>query len=125
MVDMLADAAVWLGGIRTDHMSGTITYQRGSDNVEISATRGSTTYEVTDDDGATVEAVQTDFIIATADLVLDSALTKPEIGDRIILTSAGLTLTFEVLDLGGTGHFRLSDQHGVSLRIHTKQIDEA
>ena len=32
-------------------------------------------------------------------------------------------LVFEVMDLGGTGHYRSCDPHGTTLRIHAKHVD--
>jgi hypothetical protein len=111
-------------GERQLHMSRTVSYQRGADSVDIAATLGSTTYEVTDDAGVIVQAKATDFIVSAEALVLGGAPTKPQVGDRIRVTSGTKVLVFEVLDLGGAGHFRPSDPHGKMLRIHAKQVDE-
>ena len=60
MVDLLAQAASWLDGVRTTHLSQTVTYQRGSESVQLAATLGSSGYETSDDYGATVQARTTD-----------------------------------------------------------------
>ncbi len=124
MPDMLEQAVGWLGDMRTQHLSRTVEYVRGPESVELSATLGSTRYELTDDAGATVEAKATDFIVAADELVLGGAVTKPQIGDRIRLPAGASVLVFEVLDLAGSGHWRPADPFGKSLRIHAKQIDE-
>ena len=127
MTDLLQQACSWLDGMRQSHLSRTVTYQRGGDSVEIAATLGSTTYEVADETsggGATVQAKATDFIVAAAALVLGGSVTKPRVGDRVRVDGGEKVLVFEVLDLGGTGHYRPSDPHGQMLRIHAKQIDE-
>ena len=121
---MLEQAVSWLGDMRTRHLSRTVEYVRGAESVELSATLGSTRYELTDDAGATVQAKATDFIVAADELVLSGAVTKPQIGDRIRLPAGAAVLVFEVLDLAGAGHWQPADPFGKALRIHTKLVDE-
>jgi len=124
MADALEQGVSWLDGMRQTHLSRTVTYQRGVESVDVAATLGSTTYEVADEAGVIVQAKATDFIVSAEALVLGTAMTKPQIGDRIRVTSGTKVLVFEVLDLGGAGHYRPSDPHGRMLRIHAKQVDE-
>lgn len=121
---MLESAVGWLGDMRSQHLSRTVTYVRGAESVELSATLGDTRYELTDDAGATVQAKATDFIVAADELMLGGAVAKPQIGDRIRLPAGAKVLVFEVLDLAGAGHYRPADPFGKALRIHAKQIDE-
>lgn len=124
MADLLEKGTTWLDGMRQTHLSRLVTYQRGVETVDIAATLGATTYEVADEAGVTVQAKATDFIVSAEALVLGAAITKPQIGDRIRVPSGVKVLVFEVLDLGGAGHYRPSDPHGRMLRIHAKQVDE-
>ena len=124
MADLLQQAVDWLDGVRTSHLSQTVTYQRGGESVQLAATLGSTGYETSDDFGATVQARTTDFIVSAEALVLDGQVTTPQPGDRISVTAGAKVLVFEVLALPGGEHFRLADPHGRMLRIHTKQVDE-
>lgn len=124
MVDVLEQGVSWLDGVRQTHMSRPVTYQRGVDSVDLAATLGTTTYEVADDAGVIVQAKATDFIVSAEALVLGASVTKPQIGDRIRVPSGTKVLVFEVLDLGGAGHYRPSDPHGRMVRIHAKQVDE-
>ncbi len=124
MADLLEQGTAWLDGMRQTHLSRTVTYQRGVDSVDIAATLGSTAYEVADEAGAIVQAKATDFIVSAEALVLGGPVTKPQVGDRIRVPTSAKVLVFEVLDLGGAGHYRPSDPHGEMLRIHAKQIDE-
>jgi len=124
VADLLEKGTAWLDGVRQAHLSRTVTYQRGVDTVDVAATLGSTTYEVADEAGAIGQAKATDFIVAAVALVLGGAPTIPKVGDRIRVPSGAKVLVFEVLDLGGAGHYRPSDPHGRMLRIHAKQIDE-
>ena len=123
MTDMLEQAASWLDDMRTRHMSRIVTYSRGAESVELSATLGSTTYEVMDESGATVQTKATDFIVSTDTLVFGGQVTMPEPGDRIRVTRGQRVLVFEVMDLGGTGHYRPCDPHSTTLRIHAKHVD--
>ena len=124
MGDLLEQAAGWLDGMRVAHLSRTVIYQRGGQSVEIAATLGSTTYEVADESGVTVQAKATDFIVSAGALVLGGEVTQPNVGDRLSVTDGDTVQVFEVLDLAGAGHYRPCDPNGRMLRIHTKQVDE-
>ena len=124
MGDLLQQGVDWLDGQRMAHLSRTVTYQRGGESVEIAATLGSTSLEVSDEAGATVRTRQTDFIVSAAALVLGGAAVAPQVGDRILLPSGGKVLVFEVLALPGGEHFRPADPAGMALRVHAKQVDE-
>ncbi|MCC7407219.1 MAG: hypothetical protein IT442_04055 [Phycisphaeraceae bacterium] len=124
MTDLLAQGAAWLDQMRLAHLSQLVTYERGADSVELAATLGTTSYEVMDDSGATVQAQGMDFIVSAADLVLNGESATPRVGDRIRLTQGTTQRVFEVLDLAGSGHYRPCDPAGQMLRIHAKQIDE-
>ncbi|MCC7409358.1 MAG: hypothetical protein IT442_14945 [Phycisphaeraceae bacterium] len=124
MRDLLAQGAAWLDQMRLAHLSQLVTYERGADSVELAATLGATSYEVTDDTGTTIQARGMDFIVSAGDLVMGGQITTPHIGDRILLTQGTTQRVFEVLDLAGIGHYRPCDPTGQMLRIHAKQIDE-
>lgn len=124
MVDLLEQGTAWLDGVRQTHLSRLVTYQRGVESVDIAATLGTTTYEVADEAGVIVQAKATDFIVSAEALVIGAVMTKPQVGDRIRVPSGTKVLVFEVLDLGGAGHYQPSDPHGRMLRIHAKQVDE-
>jgi len=124
VADLLQQAVDWLDSVRTSHLSQTVTYQRGSESVQLAATLGSTGYEVSDDFGATVQARTTDFIVSADALVLDGQQAMPQPGDRISVTTGAKVLVFEVLALPGGEHYRPADPHGRMLRIHAKQVDE-
>jgi hypothetical protein len=124
VADLLEQAVSWLDGMRQSHLSRAVTYQRGDDSVEVAATLGATSYDVADEAGATVEAKATDFIVAANALILGGVQVAPRVGDRIQVATAEMTLTYEVLALGGTAHYRPCDPAGRLLRIHAKVIGE-
>ena len=122
MADMLEQGAAWLDRMRVKHASRSVTYVRGAETVELSATLGQTTYEVADEFGTTVEAKATDFLISAVEIVLADAVALPEPGDQVRVTVGDEVHVFEVMNLGGAGHWRPSDPYGHTLRIHTKLI---
>ena len=122
MTDMLEQGAAWLDRMRVKHASRSVTYVRGAETVELSATLGQTTYEVADQFGTTVEAKATDFLISAAKIVLAGEMVLPEPGDQVRVTVGDEVHVFEVMDLGGAGHWRPSDPYGHTLRIHTKLV---
>jgi len=125
MVDLLQRGVAWLNQQRVQHLSQPVTYRRGGEAVQLVATLGQTTVEITDDTGATVQSPQMDFIVSAAELLLGGAPATPRIGDRIHVTGAiGKTLVYEVLSLPDGRHYRPCDPGGRMLRIHAKQVDE-
>lgn len=124
MADLLQQGVDWLNEQREAHLSRPVVYQRGDQSVEIAATLGGTSLEVTDDAGATVQSAQTDFIVSADAMALGGTTVTPQVGDRISLSSSGKTLVYEVLALPDGRHFRRCDGSGRMLRIHAKQVDE-
>lgn len=119
--DMLADAMAWLDGQRRSMLARSVVYERGTSSVELPATVGRTTYEQTDEAGATVETNVRDFLITASDLVLDGVPIVPAIGDRVYLETAEGVEVCEVLDLGGTGHYAPA-LGGQCWRVHTRRV---
>jgi len=134
MFDLLQHGVAWLNRQRVAHLSQCVVYRRGGEAVELAATLGATTVDVTDDTGATVRSPQTDFIVSADALVLGGAPIVPKVGDRLFVTHApdeggttgggGKTLVYEVLSLPDGRHYRPCDPGGRMLRIHAKQVDE-
>ncbi len=122
MADLLETASNWLEAKRTQHLSRTVTYQRGVDTVDVLASIGRTTFELDDGYGVLQKFESRDFLILADDLVLNGSTVLPQRGDRIQETQAGTTYTYEVLAPGKEPVFRFSDAYRKTLRIHTKQI---
>ena len=115
MSDLLRTGATFLEAQRAAHMASTVTFRRGDTEAAANATWGRTDYEVEDEFGLIIVAQVTDFLIGATAYPLTG---EPELGDQI---AAG-GVTYEVMSLGGQGHWRWSDPHRTTLRIHTKQI---
>ena len=124
MTDLLEQGAAWLDEQRHQHLTRTVTYERGASSIEVQATVGQTVFRLNDDFGATIREVSRDYLIRTADLVLDGEPTQPQRGDRIREEVSGFVYVHEVMAPGGEPEWRYSDPQRNTLRIHTKQIDQ-
>jgi len=122
MADMLEQGASWLDDQRHQHMTRSVSYARGSSTIEVQATIGRTEFEQADEYGIVHKVESRDYVIRTADLVLDGQPTLPKQGDQIRENDGETTFVYEVLSPGDTPVFRYSDPYRKSLRIHTKHI---
>lgn len=123
MSDLLEQASAWLDEQRMRHLSRTVVYERDGEFVEVSATVGQTIFLIDESYGATIRHVRRDYLIATADLVLNEQPTLPKRGDRIKETHDGKVFIHEVMGPGGNEpDWRYSDPYRRTLRIHTKQV---
>ena len=124
-MNFLQRGIAWLDRQRVARLSQQVLYQRGGESVELAATLGATTVEITDDAGAMVRSPQMDFIVSTDALTLGGVPVAPCVGDRInVAAAAGKTLVYEVLSLPDGRHYKPCDPGGRMLRIHAKQVDE-
>ncbi len=122
MNDLLETGSNWLQGQRKKHVTREVAYLRGVDSVTVRATVGRTIFEQDDGTGVIVRTEVRDYLIDTADLVLDGQPALPERGDRIEEIKAGRKFTYEVMPLGTEPHWRYSDPYRTTLRVHTKHI---
>ena len=124
MADLLQQASDWLEEQRTRHAASTVQYVRGSRSAVVPASIGKTTFELDDGYGVLVRHESRDFLVLSADLVLDGTPTLPERGDRIRETRGQEVFVYEVTAPGKEPCWRYSDAYRKTLRIHTKQIAE-
>ncbi|MCL4199601.1 MAG: hypothetical protein KJZ69_19060 [Phycisphaerales bacterium] len=122
MTDLLSQGLSWLEDQRHQHLTRTVTYQRGGSEVEVQATIGRTVFEQDDHAGGLTRIESRDFLIRAADLVLAAETTLPHPGDRIIETDAIAAYTYEVMAPGTEPPWRYSDVNRLTLRIHTKHV---
>ena len=120
MTNRAQRGAVWRAARLKACASDEITYTRGGDSLTgLAATIGTTTRDSVSGGGMLVVVESNDFIITAADLILSEAVTLPASGDRITWDGD----TFEVLPFGESKqHWRYSDAHRVTIRIHTKKV---
>jgi len=125
MADLLKTGSAWLEAQRHEHMSSTVTYRRGGDSVELSATVGRTRYESADDHGLIVKSEARDYLLRASDLILGGSTTTPERGDRIEETIGASVYSYEPFPLGGEPLWRYSDPLNETIRIHTRHVSTA
>lgn len=101
-----------------------VTFRRGSLSVEITATRAQARYQQDDQAFGVNRQKFQDWIVAAADLVLDSRETKPARHDVIEVTENSRTYKYKVLGGSGVPEWEPVDQNGVMLRIHTELHSE-
>ena len=127
MIDLLQRGSDWLEDQRTKHATRVIVYQRGEggSSVEVQATIGKTEFDVDNGAGVLLRVESRDYLILTADLVLDGEQTAPKQGDLIREVVGEREYVYEVMAPGGAPHFRYSDPYRKTLRIHTKLLSVA
>ncbi len=121
-MNVLESASNWLEDQRTEHASRAVTYERGVDTVDVSASIGRTIFDVDNGFGVVERIESRDFLLLTDDLSLGGGRTLPERGDRVKEVQGDSTLVYEVMAPGKEPHWRYSDPYRKTLRIHTKHI---
>lgn len=128
MPDLLQRGSDWLEDQRTKHATKLVTYQRGvvgdGPSVQVQATIGRTTFDVDNGTGALLRVESRDYLVLTADLVLNGEQTPPKQGDTIRESMGQTVMVYEVMAPGGAPHFRFSDPYRKTLRIHTKFVSQ-
>jgi hypothetical protein len=123
MADLLASSSSWLSAMFRAHASTSVTYWRGSSSVAINTTVGRSERLATAEDGVQVKIESVDFLVDTADLVVDGVEIRPRSGDRITRSVGGQELTYAVAPLAGEPEFSFIDSTRDRMRVHTKRLD--
>ena len=116
MADILKNALSWLESQRKKHLTSLVLYKKGNDLVEIPATIGKTIFRVEDNYGRIVHYESRDYLISSADLLINGTVVPPEKGDEIIDDG----FIYEVMAPANEPEWRYSDSFRNTLRIHTK-----
>jgi len=122
MADLLQQGAAFLDDRRHEHLTRTVTYERGASTVDLAATVGRTVFEQADESGFIRKVESRDFLVRRTDLVLDGSAALPQAGDRVLEPDGSQTQVYEVMAPGGEPPFRFSDPYRKVLRIHTKHV---
>ena len=122
MGDLLAQGSAWLEAQRTQHLTGRVSYQRGTDSVEIAATIGKTVFQVDKGYGVQERVEARDYLVLTEDLVLGGQLVLPKAGDRVREVEGSMAFVYEVMAPGNEPCWRYSDPYRQTLRIHAKLV---
>lgn len=125
MSNMLRAGLAHLTSMLATHASETVVYSRGGDSVSVSATVGQKLLRLDDmEGGSRLEYTDMDFLIPTAQLILNDEPILPERGDLIERTIGDEISRYEVSPYGSDAAWRYSDPHQSIVRIHTKSVDE-
>lgn len=119
MPDMLAIGSAWLAGQLKAAAGSTVTYRRGSDEAEVTATIGRSEFEAQSQSGVVENWESRDYLITYADLPYG----EPQRGDVIVETVGGDLCEYEVSAPRGVPVFHPGDAYRSLVRIHTKQIE--
>jgi hypothetical protein len=116
-IDLLAQGAAWLESMRSQFASSPVTYRRGAATASVLASRGRSTFQLSDSEGAVFRAISVDWLIGVSDLVLNGKSTTPQRGDRVEDADGNI---FEVLPFGSYPEWEYSDQYRNTFRVHSK-----
>lgn len=121
MADVIASGLLWLGEQLREHAGRSVSYQRGTSSVTLLGTKGRSDFAVSDIAGTPIQTnIRVfDWIFTTDELVLDSAATLPQAGDKIVDGSVTYQVEAPGLNLQP---WRYTDHHRQSIRVHTKQV---
>lgn len=116
--DLLSVGDTFLAEKRHAFMARPIIYRTSGGELAIDATPGRVETEVVDQQtGAVSPSHARDYIVRAVDLRINGVPIDPKPGHLIVDGQ----FVFEVCDLGIEPCFRLADNSGIDLRIHTKQ----
>jgi len=119
---LLQQGSRWLEDRRHEHLTRSVTYQRGVNSVTLQATIGKTVFDQQDQFGVVQRTESRDFLVRAIDLTFAGRQTLPQAGDRIVESDGAPSLLYEVVSIGAEPPFRFSDPERATLRIHTKFI---
>lgn len=118
--ELMSWAAGWLSQVRESNLAVTVTYQRGGQETNLSATRGRSQFTLDGPDGATVAVESVDWIVSASDLALGGQAVEPRPGDTITDPSG---VRHSVLNMPGVNPWQWSDNGQTTYRIHSKRLD--
>ena len=119
MPDLLANGAAWLAGQLKAAAGRSVTYRRGEDETEITATVGRSQFEAQNQSGVIENWESRDYLVGYGDLPYG----EPQRGDVIVETVGGDVCEYEVASPRGVPVFHFGDAFRAMVRIHTKQTD--
>jgi hypothetical protein len=94
-----------------------VTYHRGASSVAVTAVRGRSEFERTDQESQPTTYTSEDWLIKAASLVINGVVITPRPNDRIKEVVGDTTIVYEVTDPASTG----GDNAGLVLRVHCKR----
>lgn len=119
MADLLAAGSAWLASQLKAAAGRTVTYRRGEDESEITATIGRSDFEAANQNGVIEQWESRDYLLPYADLPYG----EPQRGDVIVEEIGDEVLEYEVSAPRGVPVFHFGDAFRSVVRVHTKQIE--
>jgi hypothetical protein len=121
MPDMLSAGANWLAGQLAAGASSSVRYYRGVDYGVVSATIGTSRFESQGTSGVVEQWESRDFIIKAGTLPFG----EPQRHDKIVETTSGVDVTYEVTSPRGVPVFHWGDAFRQTVRVHTISTAES
>jgi hypothetical protein len=101
----------------------TLTITRGADTGTLSASFGTSTFEIVEGGGSIIEWISEDILCDTADYKFNGVAVKPARGDQLVRTlPSGLTVTYEVHHPSKNQKPYALNCQDLRLRIHAKRV---
>ena len=119
MADLLSSGASWLAGQLKAAAGTVVTYRRGAEEAQVTATIGRSQFEATNQSGVLERWESRDYLISTADLPFGN----PERGDVIVEFDNGLYVEYEVASPRGVPEWHYGDAFRSIVRVHAVQTD--
>ena len=120
MADLLAAGAAWMAGQLEAAAGRTVTYKRGQNQAQLTATVGQSTFEQADASGVLERWESRDFIIGAGKLPFG----EPQRHDQIVDTLGGATVLYEVRSPRGVPLWHYGDAFRTTVRVHTTAIQD-
>lgn len=123
MPNLMQRGATWLAGKLQTAAGRTVVYRRGNLSGDpITAACSMKQYSIVDAEGFTTTVESVDWLVTTAELVVQGAVITPRPGDRIHEILGGVLVEYEAMKLGSEPCSEWLDTSGVMTVIHTKRI---
>lgn len=119
MTAPFADAVRVMSDTLRSHSGVSIIYRRGGLTQSLTATRGRTTFQVSDDTGGFETVMSWDFLIEPAQL---GSLDPPQRGDEIVIVEGLTGSVYQVLPFGGEPLYAWCDANKTLMRVHAKYV---
>jgi len=118
MTDILRSGAAWLEATRKAYASTPAVYHRGAVSVSLNVTIGRLITEDKMENDYSIIVTYTDFFITAADLVLSSAVVKPQAGDYLIYDGR----KYLAQKAADGAYWRWSDSFATTIRFHAAEV---
>jgi len=121
-MSLLMRGAEFLSERRDESMSVEVLYTRPDQTpITINATPGRVSGEASQLEPMTIDSDRVEWVIKASDLVIDSTLTVPAIGDQMTYENNGITMVYEVNHDQLEKCYRYADEFKLDMIIHTVQ----